>query len=98
MVSHIDVIILFVMIIRKKTWKEGFEDILSGEKTFDARLSDFKCKKGDTLILEEYDPKKKKYTGRVIEKKVTFVLNTNKQKYWSNSDIKKYGLQIIAFK
>ncbi|MCX6705858.1 MAG: DUF3850 domain-containing protein [Candidatus Woesebacteria bacterium] len=86
------------MKIRKKTWKEGFESILSGEKTFDARLADFKCKKGDVLVLEEYDPIKKKYTGRRMEKKITFVLNTNKQKYWSKSDINKYGLQIIGFK
>ncbi len=56
------------MRIRKKTWKEGFERILSGEKTFDARLADFKCKKGDILILEEYDPIKKKYTGRKIKR------------------------------
>jgi hypothetical protein len=48
--------------------------------------------------LEEYDPKLKKYTGRKIEKEVTFVLNTKKQKYWSKSDINKEGLQIIAFK
>ncbi len=86
------------MIIRKKTWKEGFENILSGEKTFDARLADFKCKKGDVLVLEEYDPIKKAYTGRKIEKRITFVLNTKKQKYWSKSDITKHGLQIIAFK
>lgn len=86
------------MKIRKKTWKEGFGKILSGEKTFDARLADFKCKKRDILILEEYDPIKKKYTGRKIEKKITFILNTNKQKYWSRSDINRYGLQIIAFK
>lgn len=86
------------MKIRKKTWKEGFEKILSGEKTFDARLADFNCKKGDILILEEYDPVNKKYTGRKIEKKITFVLNTNKQKYWSKLDINKYGLKIIALK
>ena len=86
------------MIIRKKAWKEGFEKILSREKTFDARLADFKCKKGDILVLEEYDPLKKAYTGRKMEKKITFVLNTKKQKYWSKSDINKYGLQIIAFK
>ncbi len=84
--------------IRKKTWKEGFEKILSGEKTFDARLANFDCKVGDILVLEEYDPETKKYTGRKIEKKITFVLNTKKQKYWSQSDINKHGLQIIAFK
>lgn len=86
------------MKIRKKTWKDGFEKILSGEKTFDARLANFDCKLGDILVLEEYDPKVKKYTGRKIEKEITFVLNTKKQKYWSQSDIKNVGLQIIAFK
>ena len=86
------------MIIKKKTWRDSFEKILSGEKTFDARLNNFKCKSGDVLILEEYDPKRKKFTGRKIKKEVSFVLNTNKQKYWTKSNIKKYGLLIIAFK
>jgi hypothetical protein len=86
------------MKIRKKTWTEGFEKILSGEKTFDARLANFECKPGDILVLEEYDPKAKKYTGRKIEKEITFVLNTKKQKYWSQSDINKEGILIVGFK
>ncbi len=86
------------MKIRKKTWPEAFTKIASGEKTFDARLANFDCKPGDILVLEEYDPKTKKYTGRKIEKKITFMLNTKKQKYWSQSDIKKYGLHIMALK
>jgi len=86
------------MIIKKKTWINEFEKILSGEKTFDARLANFKCKPDDILVLGEYNPVKKRYTGRKIEKKITFVLSTKKQKYWSQDDIKKYGLHIIAFK
>jgi hypothetical protein len=86
------------MKIKKKTWPGAFEKILSGEKTFDARLANFDCKPGDILVLEEYDSARKKYTGRKIEKKITFVLNTKKQKYWSQTDINKVGLQIIAFK
>lgn len=86
------------MKIRKKTWPEAFEKILSGKKTFDARLANFDCKPGDVLVLEEYDPKTKKYTGRKIEKKITFVLNTKTQKFWSQSDIKKFGLHIMALK
>ena len=86
------------MRIRKKTWTDAFEKILCGEKTFDARLANFACKPGDILVLEEYDHETKKYTGRKIEKEVTYVLNTRKQKYWSQSDIKKFGLQIIGFK
>jgi ribosomal protein S17 len=86
------------MEIKKKTWKEAFEKILSGEKTFDARLADFECNVGDILILEEFDPKLKEYTGRTLKKKITFILNTKEQKYWKHSDIKKLGLKILALK
>lgn len=84
--------------IEKKTWPEMFEKILSGQKTFDTRLDDFKIKNGDILVLREYNPIKKEYTGRIIEKKVTFILKTKDQKFWSNKDIEKFGLQIIGFK
>ncbi len=86
------------MIIKKKTWKEAFEKILSGEKTFDIRLANFKCKPGDVLSLEEYDPVNKNYTGRKIEKEITYVLNTKNQNYWSQEEINKFGLQIISLK
>jgi len=84
------------MKIKKKTWIPYFQEILDGKKTFDARLANFTCKPGDILILEEYDPKTKKYTGRKIEKEITFVLNTKTQKFWNQTDIKKYGLLIIS--
>lgn len=86
------------MKIKKKTWIPYFQEILDGKKTFDARLANFKCNPGDILILEEYNPKTKKYTGRKIEKEVTFILNTKTQKFWKQSDINKNGLLIISFK
>lgn len=85
--------------IEKKTWPELFEKVKSGKKTFDLRLDDFKCRSGDILILREWDPKKKKYTGRVLEKKVTFVLKSKDiLKFWSEEEIAKYGFQVIALK
>lgn len=84
------------MIIKKKTWTDAFEKILSGEKTFDARLADFDCKVGDTLVLEEYDPKKKMYTGRKIEKKINYVLNTKTQKFWTQKEIMEKGILIMG--
>lgn len=84
--------------IEKKTWPEMFEKILTGEKTFDARIADFKINKGDTLVLREWNPKTKKYTGRIIKKKVSYVLRTKKEKFWKKKDVDKYGLQIISFK
>ncbi len=87
------------MVIEKKAIPELFEKVLSGEKTFDARLDRFKCKPGDVLCLREWDPKKQEYTGRDIKKKVTFVLKSKDlEKFWSKEEVEKYGFQIIAFK
>lgn len=85
------------MIIEKKTWPEAFEKVLSGEKNFDVRLADFECKEGDTLVLREYDPKTKQYTGRKIEKKISLVFRTKDQPFWKQEDAAKYGFQIMRF-
>ena len=85
-------------IIKKKIWIEYFQKVLDGDKTYELRLADFECKPGDTLVLEEYDSKTQSYTGRKIEKKVTFVGKTKDQPFWSKEDVEKYGFQIIAFK
>ena len=85
-------------LIRKKTWPKFFEQIKNGKKNFDVRLADFKIKPDDILVLEEWNPKNKKYTGRKLEKKVTYVLKTKNLKFWPKKDIAKYGFQIIAFK
>ena len=86
------------MKIEKKIWPEFFQKILDGDKTFEVRLADFECKPGDVLVLKEWNPKTKKYTGRVLEKKVTYVIKTKDIKFWSEEDVEKYGFQIIAFK
>lgn len=86
------------MKIEKKVWPEYFKKILSGEKTFEVRLADWKCGVGDTLILKEWDPKSKEYTGRKIEKQITYVIKTKDQKFWSPEEVNTYGFQIIAFK
>lgn len=86
------------MPIEKKCWPEGFRKILGGEKTFDIRLADFGCKPGDVLVLKEWDPKTKQYTGRKLEKKITFVSKINELKFWEKENVDKHGLQVIGFK
>lgn len=87
------------MIIDKKAVPDLFEKVLSGEKNFDVRLDRFECKPGDTLLLREWDPEKQEYTGRKLEKKVTFVLKSKDlEKFWSKEDVEKHGFQVIAFK
>jgi hypothetical protein len=86
------------MKIEKKTWPEYFKKVLSGEKNFELRLADWECKPGDTLVLREWDPKTKEYTGRQIEKEVTYVAKTKDIKFFSKEDAEKYGYQIISLK
>jgi len=86
------------MRIEKKCWPELFQKVLDGNKTYELRLADFECKPGDVLVLKEWNPKTKGYTGRALEKKVTYVGKTKNQKFWPKKDVEKYGFQIIAFK
>lgn len=87
-----------IMKIEKKVWPRFFEKILDGDKTFELRLADFKCNVGDILVLREWNPETKKYTGRTLEKKVTYVIKTKDINFWSKDDIEKYGFQIISFR
>ncbi len=86
------------MKIEKKCWPEYFGKILAGEKNFELRLADWKCNPGDTLVLREWDPETKKYTGRKVEKEVTYITKTKEIKFFSKSDAEKYGYQIISLK
>ena len=82
--------------IKKKTWQEYFEAILSGKKKFDMRLADFDIQEGDTLLLEEWDPKNKEYTGRTVEKKVSYVAKFKLDAFGQEKEIKEKGIQIIS--
>lgn len=87
------------MKIEKKIWPESFDKILSKEKKFELRLADWECHPGDVLVLREWDPEKKEYTGRVLEKEITYILKTKDiPAYWPREDVDKYGFQIISFK
>jgi hypothetical protein len=83
------------MEIKKKTWPNLFQKILDGKKTTDLRLADFDIQEGDILILEEYDPKTKKYTGRRLKKKVKNLNRVKLTDYHSPEDITKYGHWVI---
>jgi ASC-1-like (ASCH) protein len=83
------------MVVKKKIWPEYFEAVNSGKKRFELRLADFDIKEGDTLILEEWDPKTKQYTGRKIEKKVSHVLKFKLDDFGQKKDIEEKGLVVI---
>lgn len=85
------------MEIKKKIWPEYFDLVSTGKKKFELRLNDFEANEGDILILEEWDPKTKEYTGRKIEKKVGYVLKFKLDDFGQKQEIEEKGLQIIQF-
>jgi ASC-1-like (ASCH) protein len=81
--------------IKKKIPPDYFELIKSGKKKFELRVNDFKIKEGDTLVLEEWDDKKHKYTGRKIKKKASYILKFPLDKFGQKKLIEKHGLLVI---
>jgi hypothetical protein len=87
--------------IEKKVWPEFFAKLESGDKTFELRLADFDVAEGDTLILKEWDPVKKEYTGKQVEKKVGYIYSIKSLKdleFWPEGEIEKYGINVISLK
>lgn len=82
-------------IIKKKIWPKYFKLVKSGKKRFDVRVADFDIKEGDTLILEEWDPQTKKYTGRSLTRKVDYLLKFDLDTFGQRESIKKNGLYVL---
>jgi len=84
-------------IIKKKIWSEYFELVKSGKKKFELRLANFDIKEGDILVLEEWNPETKQYTGRTIEKKVNYILKFNLDDFGQKEEVEKKGLYVVQF-
>lgn len=83
--------------IHKKIWPEYFRLIRSGKKKCELRLADFKLRPGDILVLDEWDPKKKKYTGKSLRRKVKGVTKIDLFDFYKVISLKKYGCYLIEF-
>lgn len=85
------------MLIKKKIWPAYFEAIVSGKKKYELRLNDFEVKEGDVLLLREWDPNTSEYTGRSIEKKVTYVGKFKiEELFWPKEEVLAKGIQVIS--
>jgi len=82
-------------IIKKKIWPECFDLVKSGKKKFELRLADFEVREGDTLLLQEWDPKKKAYTGKEVKRKAKYILKFNLNDFGQKEEIEKKGLYVI---
>lgn len=83
--------------IKKKIWPKYFELINSGKKKFELRLADFDIEEGDKLLLQEWDPETKGYTGREKEVEAKYILKFDLNSFGQKEDIEKHGLYIIQF-
>lgn len=59
-----------------KCWKEPFEAIESGDKTFEYRFNDRNYEVGDVLHLLEWDHISHEYTGNILWKEVSYILKS----------------------
>lgn len=57
-----------------KTWTEYFKEVYEGNKNFELRFNDRNFKVGDFLILQDYCPIKKEYSGFSVKKEITYIL------------------------
>lgn len=58
-----------------------FQDMKDGKKQFEYRLNDRNFHVDDWLILNEYYPDKKKYSGRQIAVHVRYILKNGLHKF-----------------
>ncbi len=86
------------MIVERKIWPEYFYAVKAGRKNFEARLADFEVNEGDILLLREWDPLTREYTGNELKKKVTYIQRTKEMAFFTQDEVEKYGYQIMSLK
>jgi hypothetical protein len=57
-----------------KTWPEFYDALASGRKTFELRKNDRDFRVDDYLTLREWDPETQKYSGRMMTKRISYML------------------------
>lgn len=77
-----------LVIHKLKIQPQYFKEICNGKKSFEIRKNDRDFKVGDKLLLQEYLSETKEYTGRVIERKITYLTNFAQQENYVVMSIK----------
>lgn len=58
-----------------KTWQEYFVAVSAGIKNFEIRKNDRNYEPYDELLLKEWDHKKEEYTGRILHRRIDYILH-----------------------
>ena len=51
-----------------------FQALITGEKNFEIRKNDRGYRVGDDLLIREFDRRNGEYTGRMLGKKITYIV------------------------
>jgi hypothetical protein len=84
--------------IEKKAWPAWFEAVRTRRKKYDFRLGDLRARVGDVLVLREWDPRTKAYTGRKLRRTITYVSRTRGQKFWPKKLVDRYGFILLSLR
>lgn len=82
-------------VVEKKIWPEFFRRVKARTKNVEIRLADFRIAKGDALLLREWDPKKRRYTGRTVRRRVRAVHRVDLFTFHSAALLRRYGVYAI---
>lgn len=84
-------------VVRKKIHPKYYELVTSGRKRFEFRVADFDVKEGDILVLQEWNPETKKFTGRSIIKKIGYLIKLNLDDFGQKELLEQNGFYILQF-
>jgi hypothetical protein len=56
-----------------KIWPDYFKALITGLKPWEARENDRDYRVDDTMVLREWDPRFRRYTGRMAVATITYV-------------------------
>lgn len=65
------------MIHELKIWPVYFREVESLRKKFELRLNDRDFQIGDILFLKEFNPDGIGYTGRILKRYITYILDSH---------------------
>lgn len=80
------------MIQELKTWPEPFQAIWDGDKKYEIRKADRDFMLWGAVHLREYNPVKKKYTGREVVANITYI--TPRGSFGLPLDLTLFGIKV----
>lgn len=76
-----------------KSWPEYFQPVWVGVKVFEIRQNDREFKIYDEIVLQEWDPTDRDYTGREIEGYISYITDFHQHAGWVVFQIEKTNQQ-----